>query len=57
MKKANKIITIEEIAIHFFNGEGIVSFFIIRTKPKQKAAIIKIILTELSKRFTSSLKG
>jgi len=54
MKKANKIITIEEIAIHFFNGEGIVSFFITRTNPKQKAAIIKITLTVLSNRITSS---
>ncbi|WP_213513617.1 hypothetical protein [Paenibacillus montaniterrae] len=58
MKKAKAIMTKEEIANHFFNGAGIVSFFNIRINPKEKANMIKITLIEpsilhLHQRFSS----
>jgi len=54
MKNAKAIITIEHIAIHFFNGEGKVSFFSTKIAPKEKANTIKIMLVEPSMLLTSS---
>jgi len=40
MKNANKIITIEKIASHFFKEGGMVSFFKTKTAPNENATIM-----------------